>query len=245
MINRLLNVENLSFSYDSKIVLDNISFEVDKNTINACLCPNKCGKTTLIRLISGIDELKDGNVSINGINLDKDNFSEYQLEVGTVLDDIDNQFICNKVNDELRYPLINLGRKERDIQNKIDTIAPLLKLALILGKDILRLTYYEKVRVLIAASLMHSPKLLLLDDVFRFLNDRDKKELFNILKTLKSKLNLTILFTTSNLIDTKECDKVLVMNNGFIVMDDTFENIVINDNELAKMGIEIPIMIDY
>ena len=73
MINRLLNVENLSFSYDSKIVLDNISFEVDKNTINACLCPNKCGKTTLIRLISGVDELKDGNVSINGINLDKDN----------------------------------------------------------------------------------------------------------------------------------------------------------------------------
>ena len=244
MTNRLLKVNNISYSYNSNVILENISFEIENNTMNACLCPNNCGKTTLIRLLSGVDELKDGNVTLDGINLDKDNFSEYQLEVGTVLDDIDNQFICDKVNDELKYPLINLGISDKEIQNRLDVIVPILKLSLILGKDILRLSYYEKVRVLIAASIIHLPKLLLLDDVFRFLNEKEKKELFSMIKSIKTKLGMTVLFTTSNLNDTKECDNILVMNNGFIVMNDTFDNIVINDNELSKMGIEIPLMID-
>ena len=244
MKNELLKVENLSFSYDYKIVFDNISFEVDKNTINACLCSNNCGKTTLIRLLSGIDELKDGNVSVNGIDLNKDNFSDYQLEVGTVLEDIDNQFICDKVNDELRYPLVNLGCKEKEIQERVDLISQLMKISVILGKDILRLSYFEKIKVLIAASVIHSPKLLLLDDIFRFLIDKDKKELFSLLKNLKSKINLTILFTTSSLMDAKESDNIIVINDRQVVMNDSFESIIINDNELSKMGIEIPLMID-
>ena len=244
MEDSLLQVNNVSYKYDSNQVLDNLSFKLDKNTINAVLCSNKCGKTTLIKIISGVYELKDGEVILNGIELNKKDFSKYVLEVGTVFEDINNQFICEKVNDELRYPLENLGCKEKEIQERLDVIVTLFKLSLILGKDILRLSYYDKIRVLIAASIIHSPKLLLLDDVFRFLNEKEKRSLFKLLKSVNEKLAITILFTTSNLMDTVECNKILVVNNGQVIMEDTFYNLIIKDNELSKIGIEIPLMID-
>lgn len=244
MEDSLLQVNNISYKYDSKQVLDNLSFEVDKNTINAVLCPNNCGKTTLIKILSGVYELKDGEIVLNGIDLDKKNFSKYVLEIGTVFEDINDQFVCEKVNDELRYPLVNLGCKESEIQERLDVVVNTFRLSLILGKDILRLSYFDKIKVLIVTSIIHSPKLLLLDDVFRFLTEKEKQKLFKLLKTACTKLGITVLFTTSNLMDTIECNKIYVINDGQIVMNDTFDNLIINDNELSKIGIEIPLMID-
>ena len=245
MEDSLFTVHNISYSYNSnKKVLDDLSFNLEKSTINAVLCPNNCCKTTLIKALSGIIELKYGVITLNGIELSKETFADYVLEVGTVLEDIDDQFVCEKVNDELRYPLVNLGLKEKEIQERLDIIVPLFKISYILGKDILRLNHYEKVKVLIAASLIHSPKLLLLDDVFRFLSEKEKKDLFKILKNINTKLSITILFTTSCLMDTIDCNKIIVLSNNGILMEDTFENIIISDNELSKIGIEIPLMID-
>ncbi len=240
----LLKVNNISLTLDSKVLLDNLTFEIRKNSINAVLCPNNCGKTTLIKTLSGIINADSGEIVLNGIKLTKDNFSKYVLEVGTVLEDIDNQFICNKVKEELRYPLINLGCKEKEIEERIDIVNSIMKLSLILGKDILRLSYLEKIKVLIAASIVHSPKLLLLDDVFRFLNSKEKKELLKILKSINNKLSITILFITSSVEEIINLDNIIVINNGSVMMNDSFDKIIFNDNELSKIGIEIPIMID-
>ena len=240
----LLKVDNISLGVDSKSILDNLSFSIRKNSINAILCPNNCGKTTLIKTLSGITCLDDGEIKLNDIELNKDNFNKYILEVGTVLEDIDNQFICDKVNEELKYPLTNLGCSFDEIQKRIDIVSSVLKLSLILGKDISRLSYFEKIKVLIAASIVHSPKLLLLDDIFRFLNKKEKKDLFKLLKDVNTKLSVAILYTTSSLEDVLDIDNILVINNGQVMMNGSFDNIIYNDNELSKIGIEIPLMID-
>ena len=198
----------------------------------------------MIKALSGITNDGVLKSSVNNVILNKKNFKEYMLQISTVLEDIDNQFLCFKVNDELRYPLENLNYKEKDIKNIIENISELLEIKTILGKDISRLSIYEKVKVLVGASIVHSPKVLLIDDILRFLNNNEKNDLLKIFKKINSKLNISIIYTSSDLNDVINSQNILLINNGKVVVQDSFNNIILQDNELTKMGFFIPIMID-
>ena len=244
MSNFILKVSNLSISNESKQVIDDISFEIKDQSINAILCPNNCGKTTLIKTLSGIIDQNDGEILIDDMVLNKKNFKECILKISTVLEDVDNQFICDNVLDEIKYPLINLKCKKSTIEERVEDISTTLKIKSLLDDDINKLKLYDKIKVLLAASIIHKPKLLFLDDIFRFLNNREKKDMLSLIKTINEKYEIAILFTTSNLEDVIDLDNIFVINDGKIIMHDSFENIIISDNELSKIGIEIPLMID-
>lgn len=173
----ILDVNNLSVSMEDKEIINNFSLSVEENTTNALLCPNKCGKTTLIKTLSGIIDSNNGKISVNDILLSKKNFKDYIISISTILEDIENQFLCNKVKDELRYPLENLSYDDIEIVKIIDDVSDTLKISTILGKDISRLDYFEKVKTLVAASIIHKPKLLFVDDILRFLSLKEKKKL--------------------------------------------------------------------
>ena len=239
-----MDVSNLTIEKDGKTILSDISFSLEKESTLFILCPNNGGKTTLIRALSGITNDGIGKTIVNDVVLSKKNFKEYMLQISTVLEDIDNQFLCFKVNDELRFPLDNLKYKEREIKNIIENISELLEIKTILGKDVSRLTMFEKVKVLIGASIVHSPKVLLIDDVLRFLNNNEKNDLLKLFKIINSKLNISIVYTTSDLNDVIKSQNILLINEGKVVTQDSFSNIILQDNELTKMGFNIPIMID-
>ena len=244
MNNTILNVENLSVTIDEKKILDSITFSIERSTINAVLCPNNGGKTTLIKAISGIIYSNDGIVSLDNIVLSKNNLDKFIVKISTILDDIENQFIFNKVDEELQFPLDNLSYEIKDKKKLIDEVVNLTKISTDLGKSIFELSYVEKIKVLIAASIIHKPCLLLIDDIFRFLKIKEKKEILKILKNINEKLNITILFTTSDLNDVIDFKNIILLNNGKIEMQDSFDNIIFNDNELSKIGFQIPLMID-
>ena len=240
---KILDVSNLNLTVDNKVLIDNLSFSIEEGSLNAFLCPNNSGKTTLIKTLSGLIWADSGKIIVNGTTLSKNSYEEYILSISTLLDDINDQFICSKVYDEIKYPLMNLSYDELDINNIVDNVSDTLKISTILGKDISRLKYYEKVKILIAASIVHNPKVLFIDDVFRFLTNKEKKDLFKILKTIITKYNIAILFTTSDINDVIDVDNIYVYNSK-IVMNGTYSEIIMKDNELSKLGFSIPIMID-
>lgn len=236
-------VDNLSVGYDERDVLDDLSFSVSKKEIVAILCPNNCGKTTLIKTLSGIICKKGGNIKLNNIVLSKRNFKRYILNVGVVLEDLDGQFICDTVKDELMFPLINLAYKKRLIESRIEKISKIVEIDDILNKPIKSLTIFEKAKVLIAVSIIHLPKVLLLDDIFKFLDSKEMKDLFRIMESIKNE-GISILFTTSLVSSVIDLEHIVVLGNNAQVMEGNFDTIIMQDNELTKLGLEIPLMID-
>ena len=240
----ILNVKNLSYKVDNKTIIDDINLSIEQKSLNAVLSSNNSCKTTLIKLLSGISIKETGKISVNNIDLNKTNFKKYIVNISTILSDIENGFVCDTVEEEIKNPLYNLKYLKKDINRQYNYIIDLLKIKSISNKKIKDLNYYEKIKVLLAASIVHKPKVLFIDDLLRFLNKNEKKEIIALLKTIIEDLNIAILFTTSNLSDVEGIDNIIVLKEGKIIMNDSFDNIILNDNELSKIGIEIPLMID-
>jgi len=239
----ILVAKNLSLICDEKIILNDINFNIEKNSINAILGSNNCGKTTLIKILSGIT-LSDGEIYINDLLLKPMNSKIILLNIGVVFTDINKQFLFEDVISELSFPLENLKYSRKNILNAIDMMSELLEIRDIVNVKNRKLSTYQKVLVLIGASIIHNPRILFLDDVFRNLTDEESVSLFKVLKKIVLKRDLTVIYTTSNLLDVLEADRALVMDGGKILFDDKPTAILELDNELAKIGIAIPTMID-
>lgn len=240
----LLVVENLTVKYKDKIIIDDFSFDIANNSLNALLCPNNGGKTTLIKTLIGMINKDCGKIILDDIILSKKTFKKYIFKFGVVLENSGCEFICDNVFNELSFPLNNLGCKSSFIKSRVEEVSKELSIDNILNKSIVDLSKVDKIKVLISTSIMHSPKLLLLDDIFRALNDKEQKEIFLILKKIIKKFNISILFTTSDLETVIDLKNIIVMGNGKLITNGDFDNIILKDNELSKSGLSIPIMID-
>lgn len=239
----ILKVENIYKSYDRDLFI-NLSLSIKEGSVNGILLSGNSGKTTLIRLLSGIDYVDSGKIYIDNIEVCKKNLGKFAVRISTILDDIDNQFICNKVVEELKYPLENLNVEDHIIEKRVEEVANLVDIKLILGKDTNRLTYFEKVKVLLGASIIHKPKLLFLDDIYKLLKNDEKIKIRKIIKEINKKYNMAIILVTSDLEDVIDATNITVIRDGEIFLNGMFDRIIENDNELAKMGIIIPIMVD-
>ena len=240
----VLKVNNLSCVINNKTIIDDISFSIEKKSINAFLTSNNSCKTTLIKTLSGIMYATDGTISVNNILLKKANITKYIKNISTILSDIENGFVCDTVEEEIKYPLCNLKYLNRDINKQYDYVSKLLKIKSISNKKINELSYCDKIKVLFAASIIHKPKVLFIDDILRFLNDKETKVILELFDTIKNELDIAIVFTTSNLKDVFGFNNIYVLKDGKVIMNDSYDNIIQNDNELSKAGIEIPLMVD-
>ena len=121
-------------------------------------------------------------------------------------------------------------------------IAKKFKIENILEKEPSILNESEKVKVAIASSLIHKPKILLLDETINKLSSTDKKLIFKLLKEYQKEEKLTIILITHNLEDTLISDRIVVLNNGKIIKDGTKEEIY-KDDYLEKKGFELPFIV--
>ena len=241
----ILEVNNLTIKNKSTILFDDLSFKVQRNEgVVALLCSNSVGKTTLIKTLAGILIPDSGKISVNNLLLSKKNFKKYIRNISTILEDSYNYFLCDTVIEELEYPLINLKYKKDEIEEVIDRVINITKINGLLSKMISELNNLEKVKLLLATSIVHEPSLIFIDDIFRFLNQKEKRIIHNIIKSINYEMGITFIYTTSDINDIINLDRVIVLNKGKIILDDTYYNIIYKDNELTKMGFEIPIMID-
>ncbi len=242
-MDHLLLIDNLDVGYDKKIV-NNINMSIDKKQLIAVLSPNNGGKSTFIKTLSGVIVAKDGSISYHGTKLTKSNFKKYIKKVGVVFEDIHNTFICEKVDDELKFPLIHLAYPYSEIQKRLKEVSKVLDIANLLSKKIDDLTVLQKVKLSIGVAIMHKPKILFVDDIFKSLSEKDKVIVMDILKLLIVNYDMSIIFTTSNLNDCIGLDNIYVFGKEKVLLYGNYKEIIKNDNELAKVGIEIPIMLD-
>ncbi len=236
-----MEINDLDFTYQGDLLFQNLHFSIKKEEITLILGPCCCGKTTLIRLLTGLLPSK-GIIKIDDVVLNKKNLKAYMLQLGVVFFDDHYLFLTENVLDELSFPLENLAYSKHDIFARIKEVAKIFKLENILNKRINELNNYEKVRVLIATVYVHNPKIIFLDNILKNLTLKEVDNLMTILNKIKK--NTSIVITSSNMEHILKFDHVLVIGNKQIIIDGKPKEVLSQDNELSKLGLTIPPMID-
>lgn len=240
---KILNIKNLNYSYNTQKVINNLSLSIEEGTFISIVGNNTSGKTTLIKLICGLLDSKE-TITVNYTYVDNKKIHSNSKLFGVVFSNSNNKLLFNNVYSEMAFSLENLNYNSKEIEEIIINIATEFNNKKILDKKIESLTEAEKQELLIMISLLHNPKILLLDSPFSMMLKEQKNKIIKILKNRIKKDKLTVLLTTTSLEDIIDSDYTYVINKGTIIMEGTPKSIFKEEKILNNIGLELPFMID-
>jgi energy-coupling factor transport system ATP-binding protein len=238
----MINVEHLSFSYDSTHpVLKDISFNIPQGQFVTLMGHNGSGKSTLAKLLAGLLEVKEGSVSIDSMVLSPKTIVEIRKKLGIVFQNPDNQFIGATVADDLAFGLENRQVPHDQMQTLIDTYASQVGMASFLHQEPSSLSGGQKQRVAMAGVLAMQPKVLLMDEATAMLDPQGKKEIRELLLSIRKAFpSLTILAITHDVEEAVLADQVLVLKEGQLVFQGTPDALFKNETQLKIFKLNTP-----
>lgn len=231
MSESVLEIKNVSKYYGKNKVVDNVSFSVEKGQILGFLGPNGAGKTTTIKMILGLLSIDEGSIKVNGFDVKK-NFEKAMEYIGGIVENPDMYGYMSAVDN------LKLFAKIRNINySEVYKVLELVGLKKSMNQKVSKYSLGMKQRAGLALSLLHSPKVLILDEPTNGLDPVGIKELRDILKKL-ARENGTAILVSSHILSEMElmCDKVAVINQGEIVKVESLkENEEDNTNEVKTV----------
>ena len=223
MDNPILKIENLSKRYGKNLVLEDISFEVEKGEFLSLLGPSGCGKTTILRLIIGIEQATSGRIYKFGDDIT--DLSPMKRNIGIVFQNY-SLFPNMNVYQNIAYALQNRKLPKEEIDKKVREIIDRVELGEHVNKKPINLSGGQQQRVAIARTLVLNPDIILFDEPMSALDAEIKVVLRNQLKEIQKKLNITMIYVTH---DQEEAfalsDRVMVLNDCRIMQLDTPYNL--------------------
>ena len=218
-----IEVINLSKSYKTKNAVNNINFKINENEIVGLLGPNGCGKTTTIGMILGLLKPTNGQVLINGKNIEnnkisilhKMNFISPYIELPKKLTVNQNLIVYGKL-----YNIQNLNER-------INFLSEKLRLGDLLDKITGELSSGQKNRVSLAKALINDPTVLLLDEPTAALDPETADFIRTFLEKYKEEKKISVLLASHNMDEVKRlCNSVMMMKDGAIVDSGTPEDLI-------------------
>ncbi len=229
MAETVLEIKNVSKYFGKNKVVDDVSFEVKEGEILGFLGPNGAGKTTTIKMILGLLSIDEGSIKVNGYDVKKD-FEKAMEYIGGIVENPDMYGYMSAVENLKLYAKIrNVNYSE--VYKKLELVG--LKKSM--NQKVSKYSLGMKQRAGLALSLLHSPKVLILDEPTNGLDPVGIKDLRDILKKLASENNIAVL-VSSHILSEMElmCDRVVVINEGKFVKAQSLNN----DNEEEKQTVK-------
>ncbi len=210
----ILSLQNISKSYQDKTIIDSLSFDVKTGTIFGLLGPNGAGKTTVIRMITSITHPDSGRILFNGEQLN----SYHPMEIG-YLPEERGLYKKMKVGDQLFYLAQLKGLSRKQAQEGIKKWYDKLDISGWHHKRIQELSKGMQQKIQFIATVIHNPKLLILDEPFTGLDPINTQLLLDIIYELKEQ-GTTIIFSTHRMEQVEEiCEKIILINNGNNILE--------------------------
>ena len=233
----MLEIKNFSKVYaNGKVGANEINLTIDSGDIFAFIGPNGAGKTTTIKSVVGINDITSGDILVNGISIKDD-----PIKVKSIIAYIpDNPDIYTNLTGiqyiNLIADIFRVNKEER--QNLTEKYAKILEMENDLTKPVLNYSHGMKQKLVIIASLVHSPKLLVMDEPFVGLDPKASHRVKELMKEFCAEGG-AIFFSTHVLeVAEKLCNKVAIIDNGKIVKSGTMEEIK-QDKSLEEVFLEL------
>lgn len=196
------------------------------------------GKSTLAKLISGLEKPNKGKVLIDNINtLDKKSFLDIRRKVGVVFQNPENQILFNNVFDDIAFTMKNLGIE--NYEDKIKSSLEKLNMQEFLNSEAYNLSLGQKQRVTIAGVIATNPKYIVLDEPTTMIDPQGKEDVYEMIKELKNQ-NYTIIYITNFIDEILMSDRIVVIEGGKIINEFYKKDILNQIDFLKEHGIKIP-----
>ncbi|MEK7286373.1 MAG: ABC transporter ATP-binding protein [Nitrospirota bacterium] len=222
---RVIEVNNLTKSFDGTLAVNDISFSIEQGEIFGFLGPNGAGKTTLIQLLLGLITPTSGTIQILGMDLQKNreailsqvNFSSTYISMPSSLTLSENLLVFAKL-----YGVA-------DAQKKIDSLLSLFEIDRLKFTPTSHLSSGQMTRLTLAKALLNAPKILFLDEPTASLDPDIADKTRTLLKAIRHENKMTILYTSHNMKEMQEIsDRIVFLNQGKIIACGTPNEIIKN-----------------
>ena len=203
----------------------NISFEVEKGEIIAFIGPNGAGKSTTIKMMTSIIYPDKGSVKVLGLDPAKER-KKLAYEIGTVFGQKEQLWTHLTPYDNFKFFGAIYDIPESVVEKKIEELRVLFELDEFINTPVRNLSLGQRIRCEIVASLIHEPKVLFLDEPTIGLDPVVKENIRTLIKRMNKEYKTTIFLTSHDVGDIEKlCKRVIIINDGTIVLDDTMENL--------------------
>lgn len=215
----IIKIDRLSKAFGEVKAVQDLSFRVKTGELFAFLGVNGAGKSTTINILCGQLSKDGGKVEIDGTDLDK-NVNQIKGILGVVFQDsvLDKAL---SVYDNLQSRAALYGITGKDFQKRLAELTQLLDFGDLLKRPVGKLSGGQRRRIDIARALLHSPKILILDEPTTGLDPQTRKLLWNVISRLRQEESMTVFLTTHYMEEAAEADYVVILDSGKIAAEGT------------------------
>lgn len=225
--------------------LKNINLEISRGEYIAVLGHNGSGKSTLAKLLNLILSPTVGKIYIDGIDVTSDKFTEDDVfairrKVGMVFQNPDNQIVATIVEEDVAFGPENLGLPREEIRRRVDEALETVGMTEYSQHAPHKLSGGQKQRVAIAGIIAMKPEVIIFDESTAMLDPRGRREVVDVMEKLNREEKITILNITHYMEEAARADRVIVINDGKLVLDGSPSEVFSKVELLHSMGLEVP-----
>jgi energy-coupling factor transporter ATP-binding protein EcfA2 len=241
----IVQANHLSFTYTgaSKPSIEDISIGIAPGEFVVLTGPSGCGKTTICRCLNGlIPNFYSGDFTgeliVDGMSVKQHTTAELAPHVGMVFQNPENQLFSLSVERDVAFGPENLGLSREETRKRVDWALDVTGISRLKDKPPYELSGGQQQRAAIAAVLAMQPKVMILDEPTSFLDPKSALEILEVISDLNKKLMITIILVEHRLdIVSKHANRVIVMDNGRIVLDGTPKDVYGEHARLIGIGL--------
>lgn len=238
MNNINIKIENLTFSYGTAPVLQEISFCVAEKETIGIIGENGAGKSTLLKLLVGLYLDFAGNITVNGLPVTKKNLPEIRQKIAYVFQDPDHQLFMTTAYEDVAFAPRNYGLSEEEVEKRTLYALERVGALSLRDKQVDRMSGGEKKLVSIATILSMFPDIIVMDEPSAALDPRNRRNLIHLMNSF-DKLKIITSHDLDFILDT--CDRVILLDHGEIIADDAAGKILRDQDLLEAHGLELPL----
>jgi energy-coupling factor transport system ATP-binding protein len=242
----MIKTDNLFFRYDDekdseKFALKNVDLHIKDGEFVVIIGHNGSGKSTLSKLLNGIYYPTKGKIMIDGLDTSDENLIwEIRKRAGMVFQNPDNQLVATIVEEDVAFGPENLGLPSEEIRKRVDEALESVKMSAFKRKPPHHLSGGQKQRVAIAGILAMKPKCIIFDEPTAMLDPSGRKEVMQTIKHLNETEKITIVHITHFMDEAVDADRIIVMDDGKIVLEGTPKQVFSQVEVLKKIGLDVP-----
>ena len=226
---------------EKKRALNHLNVEIEKGSFVAVLGHNGSGKSTFAKHLNGILLPTEGEVWVAGMDTsEEENLWDVRKAAGMVFQNPDNQIIGNVVEEDVGFGPENLGVPTEEIWTRVDKSLKAVGMALYRKKSPNRLSGGQKQRVAIAGVMAMKPQCIVLDEPTAMLDPNGRAEVIRTVRELNRQEGITAVLITHYMEEVIDADRVIVMDDGNIVMDGTPKEIFSQVDRLKEYRLDVP-----
>lgn len=238
----IIEMKDLSFAYDKKEIISNLSLVIKKGTFTTIMSKSGSGKSTLAKIMAGLINSKS-YIKINDMFVNAKNKKKIRRSVGFIPENSSNLFVFDSVSENIFFALKSYGYKQSDVEGIVKKISKKLNIEYLLPLTVNNLSGGERQLIALLIALSHNPNLLIIDDGLTMIDGVRKQKIFSLLNSLNEK-GLTIINFTHDSEELLIGNEIIIIQDGKIALHSDLNNAFLNVKVFTDNKLSLPFIVD-